>query len=162
MVPDDQVDKAQDVLLTTQLSRCTDASCTIPRADRPSPAPTYHLHSESGHAVCLYTQAQTLWFRPALKSKVTAPVAADIISASDPKLLGPRPGRGRGAFRNQFSIVRMPSAERLLESHIRSVARIKGDKHETFHLNMITYIAEYVDGDGLLDLSRVEARCKRF
>lgn len=88
--------------------------------------------------------------------------ANDIILASDPRLPSKRPGRGNGAFHATTFPVYVPTAHRLLESYLRGIARGRDGQHEDFFLAMVTYIEEYVDGDGLLDKKRLEGRCREF
>jgi hypothetical protein len=86
----------------------------------------------------------------------------DIMLASDPRLPPERPGRGHGAFQSTTLPVYIPTAHRLLESYIRSLARGRRGQHVGFYLWMVTYIEEYVDADGLLNENQLEGRCKEF
>ena len=86
----------------------------------------------------------------------------NIILVSDPRLPSKRPGRGYGAFRGTTFPVYIPTAHRLLESYIRGISRARRGQNEGFFLAMVTYIDEYVDGDGLLDKKMLEHRCREF
>jgi hypothetical protein len=58
--------------------------------------------------------------------------------------------------------VYIPTAHRLLEAYVRLVAGSDGARYRYWGQAMITYIEEYVVGDGLLDEAVVEDRCRRF
>lgn len=56
----------------------------------------------------------------------------------------------------------VPSAHCLLEAYIRLIASTHGRAYEYFWMAMLTYIEEYVDGDGLLDEANLDTRCRVF
>lgn len=122
-----------------------------------------HFHITDERTVNLYRQSSTLWFLPALDpSREPDSNPLDFIMASDARLPGPRPGRSRGAFPADSFPVFIPTAHRLLEAYIRLMLRADGTIQQTFWQAMISYIGEYVDGDGYLDGSHLETRCGQF
>jgi hypothetical protein len=164
VVPDTLVAKATSALQPTGLLSCAEPkTCTAVAERRVSPIPISHFHIDSDFTVSLYGQSSTLWFLPPLAESVnTKSYIGDIILASDPRLPLKRPGRGHGAFRDATLPVYIPAAHRLLESFIRSIAKARRGINEGFFLSMVTYIEEYVDGDGLLDERSLERRCRDF
>lgn len=162
VVPDNLITAAETSLQNKGLDHCSDPeTCTAVAETRTSPAPTAHFHIDSEMTVSIYAQSSTLWFLPclALNQIVCSP---DFILAPDSSLPPPRPGRGHGAFNTSPFPVYIPTAHRLLEAFVRLVMRSLKGQHRCFAIAMITYIGEYVDGDGLLDERRVESRCREF
>lgn len=145
------------VLQKTGLAGCKNPeTCTAVADTRRSPPPAAHFHIDTEITISIYKQSSTLWFLPTLElSPDSIGKSPDIILASDPCLPPQRPGRGHGAFRPTTLPVYSPSAHRLLEAYIRLLARAQGSMYGSFWLAMITYICEYVDGDGLLDEARL-------
>ncbi|CAG8979806.1 hypothetical protein HYALB_00011256 [Hymenoscyphus albidus] len=160
IVPDSLIPNATHALQPTGLLACTEPStCTAIAKNRASPIPKSHFHIDSEFTVSLYEQSTTLWVLPSLTQSTQS---VDIISASDSRLPTKRPGRGHGRFRNTTFPVQIPTAHRLLESYVRSIAIARRGSYVGFFLDMITYVEEHVDGDGLLDVSGLEGRCREF
>ncbi|KAI9733670.1 MAG: hypothetical protein M1834_003272 [Cirrosporium novae-zelandiae] len=164
VVPDELVPAAVSALQHTSLGGCTEPkTCTAVAESRPSPIPVAHFHIDSEITVSLYKKSSMLWFLPSLRlSPSPNNTAPDIILATDSRLPPPRLGRGHGAFQADCFPVCVPSAHRLLEAYIRLIARTHGRSYEYFWMAMLTYIEEYVDGDGLLDEASLEKRCRIF
>lgn len=162
VVPDNLVAAAESSLQNKGLGHCSDPeACTAVAETRTSPAPAAHFHIDSEMTVSIYTQSSTLWFLPGLSLKQLS-CSPDFILASDSRLPPPRPGRGHGAFHSSPFPVYIPTAHRLLEAFVRLVISSLKGQHKCFAISMVTYIGEYVDGDGLLDETRVESRCREF
>ncbi|CAG8949742.1 hypothetical protein HYFRA_00004062 [Hymenoscyphus fraxineus] len=160
IIPDSLIPNPTLALQPTGLLACTEPStCTAIAENRASPIPKSHFHIDSEFTVSLYGQSTTLWFLPSLTQSTQS---VDIISASDSRLPTKRPGRGHGGFRHTTFPVQIPTAHRLLDSYIRSIAIARRGLYVGFFLAMITYIEGYVDGDGSLDISRLEGRCREF
>ncbi|OBT92627.1 hypothetical protein VE01_09832 [Pseudogymnoascus verrucosus] len=162
VVPDDLVVAADSALQNKGLADCSEAeSCTAVVETRTSPPPAAHFHIDAEMTVSIYTQSSTLWFLPglALNQIFCSP---DFILASDSRLPPPRPGRGHGAFQNSPLPVYIPIAHRLLEAFVRLVTKSPNRKYKCFAIAMVTYIGEYVDGDGLLDEANVKRWCREF
>ncbi|KAF4627031.1 hypothetical protein G7Y89_g11127 [Cudoniella acicularis] len=163
IVPDGNIAASVLALQNQGLGSCTEPkSCTAIAERRPSPPPAAHFHIDSDFTVSIYKQSSALWFLPNLKLSSKSSSPPNIILASDSQLPPPRLGRGHGKFQNSTPQVYIPSAHCLLEAYIRLLARTHGHRYEFFWMAMITYIEEYVDGDGLLDEASLEARCRAF
>ncbi|KFZ06729.1 hypothetical protein V501_07116 [Pseudogymnoascus sp. VKM F-4519 (FW-2642)] len=144
-VPDDLVAAAEAALQNKGLADCMEPkSCNTISEFRTSPAPAAHFHVGPRTTISIYKQSSTFWSIPSLTLERLV-CSHDIILASDSRLPPPRPGRGSGVFHEGYFPVYIPTAHRLY-----------------WGLAMITYIEEYVDGDGLLDEAVVEDRCRRF
>lgn len=106
--------------------------------------------------VGLYPQSDTLWFLPEFDQSLIYPPSLEMhphfVFASDMGALPPeRDGRGVGAFKIDGPSVLVPRAIVLLEAFLRLYARDCEKQIGSFAMQMITYIEEYVDGDGYLD-----------
>ncbi|KAI9051276.1 hypothetical protein LZ554_005377 [Drepanopeziza brunnea f. sp. 'monogermtubi'] len=114
--------------------------------------------------VSIFSQSSTLGFLPSLELSPASMDSSspDIILASDDRLPPPRPGRGSGGFKPGSFPVLIPSAHRLTEYFVRLVAIPTRDTYKLFGLSMLTYVEEYVDGDGLLDMESLEPRSRAF
>lgn len=132
MVPDALIAKATNALQHTGLLGCAGPQrCTAVAENRVSPIPKSHFHIDPEVTVSIYGQSASLWFLPSLSKSMNEKNAAhnDIMLASDPRLPSKRLGRGHGAFRDATFPVYIPTAHRLLESYLRSIARDRGGQH---------------------------------
>ena len=133
------------------------------RAFRYIPCPAAHVHIGHPDNIRLYNKSETLWKIPSLT--LSAPddvLGEDIILASDPRLPKDRPGRGPGAFSELLYPVRIPSIHRLTDAYILLYVGIRNKGSSMGWGGLLTYISEYVDGDGYLDVNRLEPSCRRF
>ena len=162
MVPDERLPTAVSVLKKSSLRPCPEPSlCVVSREARQSPVPAFHMHID-GHdvSVSLRAHSETLWFAPAPGGPDPA-WKSYYISASDPSLPGPRPGRGQGAFSSDGPEVLIPRAHVLLEAYIRLTSYFRED-FASFSLSMVNYIEEYVKCDGLVDDRLLSRHCRTF
>ncbi|KZL64598.1 hypothetical protein CT0861_05999 [Colletotrichum tofieldiae] len=141
---------------------CPDpAVCLMSSQERHTPPAAYHLHvDESEVTVGLYPHSETLWFLPVFDSSLLCPEASKLpphfILASDQTFLPSwRPGRGSGAFKSGSGPVVVPKAHVLLEAFLRLYARNSGKRIGAFGMAMIAYVEQYIDDDGLLDVSQL-------
>ncbi|KAI1109640.1 hypothetical protein F5Y14DRAFT_455810 [Nemania sp. NC0429] len=143
-----------------KLCMCSDIrACSVAREERLPPIPLFHMHlgtPASKLYVYLWSHSEILGSVPEAKIPVRTAIEKNptrlYISASDKSVLPePRPGRGRGALSEGGGQVIVPSSHIMLEAYIRlSAAHLDGG-HGPFYLSMITYVEEYIAGDGLLD-----------
>lgn len=73
-----------------------------------------------------------------------------------------RPGRGSGVFESGHHPVLVPRSHILLEAFLRLYARDVGKKSGSNGMAMITYMEEYVDDDGLLDVDLLPAQLAKL
>lgn len=159
IVPDRQLQAAVEAISTSgRLEPCREIKyCPAGPHDRYTPPPAHHMHVDgSDITVGLYPQSDTLWFLPELDQALVHPPSLKMhphfVFASDGDTLPPeRDGRGAGAFKNDEASVLVPRAIVLLEAFLRLYARDCEKQIGSFAMQMITYIEEYVDGDGYLD-----------
>ncbi|KZL84933.1 thioredoxin reductase [Colletotrichum incanum] len=129
--------------------------------ERHTPPPPYHLHiNESQVTVGLYLHSETLWFLPVFDSSLLHPETSKLpphfILASDQTSLPLwRPGRRSGVFKSAGGPVVVPKAHVLLEAFLRLYARDSGKRIGACGMAMIAYVEQYVDDDGLLDVSQL-------
>ncbi|ERS97094.1 hypothetical protein HMPREF1624_06423 [Sporothrix schenckii ATCC 58251] len=171
-IPDDALTAGSRALLGITLAQdallapCPDrSSCDILAPNRPSPAPSFHVHlkDDTEVGVGLYLQRDTLWFLPPFQStgvraRLLAPrvdsLPAPFLLATDATALPPwRPSRGSGVFTSGDGKgpVVVVKSHVLLEALMRILARDDGTSAGSFSLAIITYMEMYVDGDGFLD-----------
>ena len=162
MVPDEKLPIAVAVLKKSSLRPCPDhLSCIVSRETRPSPVPAFHMHiGEHDVSISLRAHSETLWFAPAPGGPDPA-CESYYISACDPSLPGPRPGRGQGAFSSGGPEVLIPRAHVLLEAYIRLASYFR-ENFANFFLSMANYIEEYVECDGLVDDRLLSDHCRTF
>ncbi|KAF7198320.1 hypothetical protein HII31_00059 [Pseudocercospora fuligena] len=150
---------------TSDLFACSQPeSCQSSSQHRCTPPPTFHMHVQDVPEVTvgIYIQSATLWFLPPLTKTLPgvhkkSATKFPFISASDSRLLPPwRPGRGSGVFTNKKgSLVMVPRAEVLLQAFMRIYARDSEKQVGSFAMAMIDYVEEYIDEDGLLDVTQL-------
>ncbi|KAK2762063.1 hypothetical protein FQN54_001070 [Arachnomyces sp. PD_36] len=158
-VPDELVTAAYIALLSAGFPTCMEhSSCRTPVDFVPSPRPTEHLHIDQDVKLSIFKQSETLWSIPALSMDSPRPSDQNIMLASDPRLPGPAPGRGRGAFSSSLYPVRIPTANRYTESLIRLIIRNQSHHFQLFWMAMLTYMLEYVDGTKALREDDLEPR----
>ncbi|OBT86469.1 hypothetical protein VE02_05335 [Pseudogymnoascus sp. 03VT05] len=161
-VPDHLVAAAESALQNKGLADCSEPElCTAVAKTRTSPAPAAHFHIDFEMTVSIYMRSSTFWSLPSLDLEQLIR-SHDIILASDSYLPPPRPGRGHGAFRASPFPVYIPTAHHLLEAFVRLAAGSYGGRYINWGIAMITYIEEFLEGDGLLDEELVEDRCRKF
>ena len=158
-VPDSQLQAAIEAISALErLKPCRDIKCCPSGPhDRYTPPPVYHMHVDGSEiTVGLYPQSDTLWFLPEIDQSLVYPPSLGMhphfVFASDRGTLPTkRDGRGDGAFKNNEPSVLVPRAIVLLDAFLRLYARDCEKQIGSFAMQMITYIEEYVDGDGYLD-----------
>ncbi|KAI1647084.1 uncharacterized protein F4817DRAFT_316177 [Daldinia loculata] len=167
VVPDEKVSAAVAALKGSNLKRCPDPrSCVVSREHTQQPAPSFHMHLGTSEVdVSIRTHSETLWFIPPPPQDIFSnarPQASRYIFASDDSILPrPRHGRGHGAFSKEGFPVVVPTAHTILEAYMRlSIAH--REQYSGFYLGMMTYVAEYIDADGLLDDTQLPESCRKF
>ncbi|KAL7622037.1 hypothetical protein AAE478_007538 [Parahypoxylon ruwenzoriense] len=170
VIPDDCLEVgAKEVAQIDSLTMCPDMEgCRASSTERFTPGPAFHLHVKGLEITAgLYVQSETLWFLPPLQTSLSfptkLPISSDFLFASDQTPLPPwRPGRGSGVFQPGNHEVIVPKAHILLEAFLRIHARDSGKRVGSFGISMITYIEEYVDDDGLLDVNQLPEPLRSF
>ncbi|KAF2107974.1 hypothetical protein BDV96DRAFT_588020 [Lophiotrema nucula] len=162
VVPDDRLQVSIETLSKVRTLPACLRGELCPSGPQPySPAPAFHIHMDGSKVtVDLYLQSETLWFLPSFDGTLSSPrkakVPFDLVIASDQTILPPRrPGRGSGVFPSTEYPVLVPRAHVLLEAFMRLYVRDAETRTGSFAMAMITYMEEYVDEDGLLDVDRL-------
>lgn len=128
----------------------------------------FHNHIKGSEVtVALYLQSETLFFLPPFDRSLASPRDAKLpysfVSASDQSVLPlQRPGRGSGAFKSTEYPVLVPRAHVLLEAFLQLYARDARTQYGNFAMAMITYVEEYIDGDGFLDVDLLVGPLRTF
>ena len=68
-------------------------------------------------------------------------------------------GHGKARFPPELHLVRVPTAQRLLEAYILLMARDRHKVYKYFWSSMLTYIREFVEGTGLPMHEELEQWC---
>lgn len=165
VVPDQALPKAASLLRQAGFHPCTKGrECPHDRDTlrlRMSSPPSAHLHMTGYNVIKLFKKSEILWNVASFSASPKSAPSAKIILASDQEHLPTyEPGLGEGAFPDSFHPVRIPSAHCLVETYSSLMLRDRGEEYRTFWLAMLTYMAEYVDEKGRLDLNQVERRRK--
>ncbi|KAI1473323.1 hypothetical protein K445DRAFT_311082 [Daldinia sp. EC12] len=171
VVPDEKVPVAVAALKESNLKRCPDHRvCPVSRESTQQPAPAFHMHlGISDVDVSIRAHSDTLWFIPppsedvlGYENALTRNKASRYILASDDSILPrPRPGRSRGVFSKDGFPVIVPTAHTMLEAYMHLAIAYR-EEFGAFYLGMMTYVVEYIDGDGLLDDTQLPQECRKF
>ncbi|KAI1262182.1 hypothetical protein F5Y18DRAFT_162602 [Xylariaceae sp. FL1019] len=168
VVPDDKMPVAVATLKRSFLCPCPDPdACVVSGDSSPFPVPVFHMHVPGSELdVSLRAHSETLWTIPPpgttrSKGRMAAEPSAYYIDASSPELPHGRPGRGHGAYSSRGASVLVPRAHVLLEAYIRLASAFRED-YWSYFSSMITYMAEYVHADGLVDIDLLSTPCRTF
>jgi hypothetical protein len=110
------------------------------------------------NVVMLFRKSEMLWKVDNFQT------SSKIILASNRSYLpGNDPGLGEGAFPQSVRTVRVPSADCLVEAYCALFLRNWSNQYSSFWMAMLSYVVQYVDGKGRLDLNKVvDSRYRRF
>jgi hypothetical protein len=169
VVADDQLPLAiTSVSGLVGLEACHDVNSCLAVHNRYTPPASFHLHvRDTKLFVGLYTQSETLWFLPRFDHTLVFPPTLQdhphFTFASDRTTLPPyRDGRGAGFFTIHEPPVLVPRSFILLEALMRIHARDSAKQVGAFAIQMICYVAGYVDSDGYLDVTRLSEPLRTF
>jgi hypothetical protein len=161
VVPDEALPKAVIALQVaafppcSQGRRCNYAEDTVQW--RGSPPPSAHFHMSEHTLVTIFQKSKTSMNISNLTTSFK------IICASEQNYLPQEePGMGARAFPHTLHAVSIPSADCLVEAYCHLLLRDWSTRYGTFWLSMLSYIMQYVDDKGRLDLDKVESRCRKF
>ena len=162
MIPDEALSKATSILKAAKFSPCSKGQQCVHAHDtvqyRSSPPPSEHFHMLDPYVVMLFQKSETLWKVDNFQT------SSKIILASNRSYLpGNDPGLGEGVFPHSGRTVRVPSADCLVEAYCALFLRNWGNRYNSFWMAMLSYVVEYMDGKGRLDLNNVvDSRYRRF
>lgn len=153
-----------------KLTPCLDPeTCSISKADRPSPVPAFHAHRpDSNVHVALHVQSATLG---AVVAPLTLNEGADLLSlglipASHPSLPPPDElGFGHGSLLpkkdGSASPVWVLPSHTYLEAIVRLI-REDDNIYVTYFMATVIYFMEYVDPKGHLQDDKLSPACLKF
>ncbi|KAI1146851.1 hypothetical protein F4825DRAFT_456077 [Nemania diffusa] len=168
VIPDDKIPVAVATLEHSFLRSCPDPdACVVSRDSSPLPAPVFHMHVPGAELdVSLRAHSETLWNIPPpsialLQGGMKAEPSPYYLGASSPELPPHRLWRGHGAFSSEGPLVLVPRAHILLEAYIRLGSAFR-ERYWPYFSHMVTYMSEYVNADGLIDINLLSTPCRTF
>ncbi|KAF1825474.1 uncharacterized protein K489DRAFT_429729 [Dissoconium aciculare CBS 342.82] len=169
VIADEDLESARQAFALPNLSICKEAlKCFMLSGEDSIRLPALHMHVHtSEYEVNVYLQSSTLWFLPSLTQSMLSALAPALppylLLASDRTSLPPyRPGRGCGYLPISEHPIMVPQAVVFLEAFTRMLALDFGARDVSQCIYTISYVSQYIDADGLLDLEEFPEPMRTF
>lgn len=175
VVPDAKMAAAGEILNTSHFSQtlvaCPDTMKCLdgnsPDSRRPYPAFHIHIEQETGYAVSLFPQSETIWFLPPLSASLARPRACQLpryLALACDRTAVPfyeRPPM-HGAFHSDQTVVLILKAHILTEALMRIMARDYNAKVGGRGMRDFLYIPIHAEHLGFLDLDLLPEPFKKI